>query len=97
MSTVKSYSWKDIMVKLNLNELKPYNDQYRYAEEYFRIEYCGNDDKIKFSEQEVKTIIKEIIEEAEHKIRLLKNDDDLKHLRKDWPNIDDYVEYIINR
>lgn len=42
-------------------------------------------------------IIKEIIEEAEHKIRLLKNDDDLKHLRKDWPNIDDYVEYIINR
>jgi hypothetical protein len=101
MSTTKidkPYTWKDIVIKLNIQiEDNIRNNQYRYAEQYFRNDYDGDNEKSKFSEEEVKFILEEITDEAEHKIRLCQMDEEKKQLKKDWPDVDLYIENIINR
>ena len=94
----KPYIWKDIVSKLNISiEDNIRNNQYRYAEQYFRNFYFGDNEKSKFSEADVKFILEEIIDEAEHKIRLYEMDERQKQLKKDWPDVDLYIENIINR
>ena len=94
----KPYTWKDIVSKLNIAiEDNIRNNQYRYAEQYFRNFYAGDNEKLKFSEEELKFILEEIIDEAEHKIRLYEMDERQKQLKKDWPDVDLYIENIINR
>jgi hypothetical protein len=96
--TIKPYSWKDIVSKLNIAiEDNIRNNQYRYAEQYFKNFYDGNDEETSFTEKDVKFILEEIKDEAEHKIRLYEMDLDQKQLRKDWPDVDVYVENILNR
>ena len=40
-------------------------------------------------------IIAEITEEAEHKMRLAQQDERAKQLRIDWPNVDEYVQNLL--
>ena len=103
----KSYVWKDIVEKVNLEKIsrKNLNNQeetvinqyYNNAEEYYRNFYNGNNEKTKFSEKDMNAVIEEIIDEAEHKIRLFQNDEEQKQLRKDWPGVDNYIQSLLNR
>ena len=94
----KIYEWKYIVEKLNIPiEDNIRNNQYRKAEKYFEKWYMELNKNLKFSEDDVKYIINEIIDEAEHKINLITMDTNIADLKKEWPKMDEHVENLLNR
>jgi hypothetical protein len=73
------------------------NKYYKYAEEYYKNFYNGDNIKMTFSKNEVKNIVEEIIDEAEHKLRLFDQDEQQKKFKKEYPNFDTYIDNIFNR
>ena len=71
--------------------------QRNIAEEYFKNFYTEFAPNQKFSKSDVEFIVKEIIDEAEHKINLHEMDERHAQLRKDNPNIDAYIDSLFNR
>jgi hypothetical protein len=95
MST-KKYTWAELISKLIIPKDDLSQNKYKGAIDYCYNFYCDNKNTL-FSESEVKFITKEIQEEAEHKIRLAKQDLQQEDLRKDWPGVDAYVENLLKR
>jgi hypothetical protein len=68
------YTWKDIVQKLNIpKEDNVRSQQYNQAVAYFSEQYDGNNENKTFTKSDVDFIIEEIIDEANHKIQLIKN------------------------
>ena len=67
------------------------------AVSYFKNFYTEFAPNQKFSKNDVEFIVKEIIDEAEHKINLHEMDERHKELRKNNPNIDKYIQSLFDR
>jgi sulfur relay (sulfurtransferase) DsrC/TusE family protein len=67
------------------------------AVSYFKNFYTEFAPNQKFSKNYVEFIVKEIIDEAEHKINLHEMDERHKELRKNNPNIDAYIHSLFDR
>jgi len=97
MST-KKYSWAELLSTLIIPTDELSQTKYKAAIDYHHNFYCSNNDKNQvFSESEVKFIAEEIKDEAEHKIRLARQELEQEQLRKDWPGVDAYINNLINR
>lgn len=97
-SLTKPFEWKDIVQKLNITEEITVRNKYmKYAEQYFKNFYTEFAPNQKFSKSDVEFIVKEIIDEAEHKINLHEMDERQAQLKKDNPNIDAYIDSLFKR
>ena len=89
----KKFSWTDIVNRLSDKA----NTHFTHAIEYYCNFYSGDiqPERKRFTEKEVLEIIAEITEEAEHKMRLEHQDERAKQLRIDWPNVDEYIQNLL--
>ena len=68
------YTWKEIVQMLNIpKEDNVRSQQFNQAVAYFSEQFDGNNDNKTFPKSVVDYIIKEITDEANHKIQLIKN------------------------
>lgn len=95
MSQVKAYSWKEIIRRVS----NPTNIYYAEAMDYYHNFYVdnGHTDKLIFTELDVTNIIREIQSYMNYKQILEEQDAQEKQLRKDFPNLDAYIESLSNR
>lgn len=95
MSQVKAYSWKEIIRRV----LNPTNTYYAEAMDYYHNFYVSdeNTDRLIFTELDVTNIIREIQSYMNYKQILEEQDAQEKQLRKDFPNLDAYIESLSNR
>ena len=94
VSIQEKISWMDIISRLGD---KVTNIHFTHAIEYYCNFYSGDiqPHRKRFTEKEVLEIIAEITDEAEHKMRLTQQDERAKQLRIDWPNVDKYVQNLL--
>jgi hypothetical protein len=83
------YTWKDIVQKLNIpKEDNVQSQQYNQAVAYFSEQFDGNNQNKTFTKSVADYIIKEIIDEANHKIQLIKNKEGYNQFKNDFPFFD---------
>jgi hypothetical protein len=86
-------SWKDITDKLpGFYDDTQEGDYMRTAEEYYCNFYWGDDPAKRYSEKEAADIVAEIVEEAQHKLRLLANAKAREKLLKECPWFQVYLQ-----
>ena len=90
------FSWNNIVSSLGE---KATNIHFTQSIDYYSNLYSGDiePEKPRFTEENALRILKEITKDAEYTIRLVEQEKRMEELKKDWPNVDKYIESLCNR
>jgi hypothetical protein len=99
MANSKIYTWSVIVDQFmqSVTNYTKYKEDYDNAVDYYYNFYCGDIPSIRYSEKDVQRIVDEMDDYAQHKIRLRKTEEAQAQLKKEYPNIDAYIESLDRR
>jgi hypothetical protein len=98
MSSMNSnnYTWSQILVALDLDKGDKYYTISETIVNYFYDYYGADVPGRVFNYDEFNKIVNEIKKDIQYQIQLKKNEEDQDELKKEYPNIDKYLDKVCN-